>query len=231
MALKFISIADLLLIRGDGGVSGDNGCRANTHAGVVVPLTSKRAFPLDDGGGEHRPFKITGGEAQSQHPCGFQATDPTAPTDPANLDGAACPSSFDDIGQARNTDVLVDAWHVLDLALGRCEFKTAMNSDEFHSELDDGPDVLSAHERDELNVEPPVVPDPLAWRALAAAYYAHHFSCPVCIANGRGLIYGKRCTSGVLLWNAYQEHFIADGECINPPFSTNSSPLQERNDK
>ena len=231
MALKFISIADLLLIRGDCGVRGDNGCRANTHAGVVVPLTSKRAFPLDDGGGEHGPFKITGGEAQIQHPCGFQATDPTAPTDPANSDGAACPSSFDDIGQAKNTDVLVDAWHVLDLALGRREFKTAMNFDEFHSELDNGPDVLSAHELEGLNVEPPVVPDPMAWRALAAAYYAHHFSCPVCIAASRSPIYGKRCASGLLLWNAHQEYFIADGECINPPFSTNSSPLQERYDK
>ena len=112
MALKFISITDLLLIRGGGGVSGDNGCRANTHAGVVVPLTSKRAFPLDHDGGARGAFKITGGEAQSQHPWGFQATDPTAPTDPANLDGAACPSSFDDIGQARNTDVLVDAGYL-----------------------------------------------------------------------------------------------------------------------
>ena len=230
MALKFISLADLLPTRWDGGVSGDNGCRANAHAGVVVPLASKRATPLPLGGGGRGAFRITGGEDRSQHPCGFQATDPTVPADPTGFEGTACPLSFDDTGQPINADLLIVAWYVLNLAQGRSEFKTAMNSDRFHSEPDDGPDALSAHELDGWNVEPPVVPDPMAWQALAAAYHAHHFSCPACIAAGRGLIYGKRCAPGLLLWNAYEEQFIADDECITPPFSSNPLPFQECHD-
>lgn len=49
--------------------------------------------------------------------------------------------------------------------------------------------------------EPPV--DPKAWRELAAAYHAHHFSCPTCIAAGRGSQYGQRCGVGMALWRAY----------------------------
>ena len=206
MALKFISLADLLPTRGDGGVSGDIGHRANAHAGVVVPLASKRASPLPYAGGERGASRITGGEARSQHPCGFQATDPTVPTDPASFEGMACSSSFDDIGRPINTDLLVGACHVLDLAQGQSEFKTAMNSDEFHPGIDDGPDAFSAQELAGRNVETPVaLADPMAWQALKAVYYAHHFSCPTCIAAGRGLMYGERCAPGLLLWNAYQE--------------------------
>lgn len=49
--------------------------------------------------------------------------------------------------------------------------------------------------------EPPV--DPNAWRELAAAYHAHHFNCPTCIAAGRGSRYGQRCGAGMALWRAY----------------------------
>jgi hypothetical protein len=47
--------------------------------------------------------------------------------------------------------------------------------------------------------EPPT--DPNAWRELAAAYHQHHFTCPTCIAAGKG--YGLRCGTGAALWAAY----------------------------
>ena len=46
--------------------------------------------------------------------------------------------------------------------------------------------------------------DPKDWRELAQAYNAHHFKCAVCIAAGRGAVYGLRCGTGAALWNAYQ---------------------------
>jgi len=45
--------------------------------------------------------------------------------------------------------------------------------------------------------------DPLDWKELAAAYHAHHFNCPTCIAAGRGIQYGQRCGAGMALWRAY----------------------------
>ena len=51
--------------------------------------------------------------------------------------------------------------------------------------------------------EPPL--DPNAWRELAAAYHAHHFKCPVCIAAGRGAGYGLRCGTGAALWTTYSD--------------------------
>ena len=45
---------------------------------------------------------------------------------------------------------------------------------------------------------------PSDWRELAAAYHAHHFGCPVCIAAGRGDAYGMRCGTGAALWTDYQ---------------------------
>ena len=45
--------------------------------------------------------------------------------------------------------------------------------------------------------------DPLNWKELAAAYHAHHFGCPTCIAAGRGRQYGLRCGAGAALWRAY----------------------------
>ena len=51
--------------------------------------------------------------------------------------------------------------------------------------------------------EPPI--DPNAWRVLAAAYHAHHFKCPACIAAGRGAGYGLRCGTGAALWTSYSD--------------------------
>lgn len=47
--------------------------------------------------------------------------------------------------------------------------------------------------------------DPVDWKELAAAYHAHHFNCPTCIAAGRGSRYGQRCGTGMALWRAYCE--------------------------
>jgi len=47
--------------------------------------------------------------------------------------------------------------------------------------------------------------DPVDWKELAAAYHAHHFKCPACIAAGRGSRYGQRCGAGMALWQAYGE--------------------------
>ena len=47
--------------------------------------------------------------------------------------------------------------------------------------------------------------DPVDWKELAAAYHAHHFNCPTCIAAGRGSRYGQRCGAGMALWRAYCE--------------------------
>jgi hypothetical protein len=46
-------------------------------------------------------------------------------------------------------------------------------------------------------------PEPADWRALDAAYLAHHFNCPVCIAAARGTRYGHRCGVGAALWRLY----------------------------
>lgn len=231
MALKFISIADLLRIKGDGGVSGDNSRRINEHAGVAVPPAPMLHSPLHPGGGGRGEFRITGGDDRSQYPCGFQATDPTDPTNPTCIQGTACPSSSDGIGQPMNTDMLSDAWHPLDLAQGCREFNTAMNSDKFYVGPGDCPDAFPTLEPAGWNVEPPAVPaDPMVWRASAASYHAHHFSCPTCIAAGRGLEYGMRCGPGLLLWDAYAKQLTTDVECINylPP---SPLPIQEFHDK
>lgn len=45
--------------------------------------------------------------------------------------------------------------------------------------------------------------EPVDWHALDAAYLAHHFNCPTCIAAGRGSRYGQRCGAGMALWRAY----------------------------
>jgi hypothetical protein len=44
---------------------------------------------------------------------------------------------------------------------------------------------------------------PADWHALDAAYLAHHFNCPTCIAAGRGSRYGFRCGIGAALWLDY----------------------------
>lgn len=45
--------------------------------------------------------------------------------------------------------------------------------------------------------------EPPDWLALDAAYLAHHFACPACIAAGRGSSYGLRCGAGAALWRVY----------------------------
>ena len=57
----------------------------------------------------------------------------------------------------------------------------------------------------ELQEALPATPpeDPVDWKELAAAYHAHHFNCPTCIAAGRGSRYGQRCGAGMALWRAY----------------------------
>jgi hypothetical protein len=55
-----------------------------------------------------------------------------------------------------------------------------------------------------LAVSPPTILEkPADWQALDAAYLAHHFNCPTCIAAGRGERYGLRCGTGAALWRAY----------------------------
>ena len=56
----------------------------------------------------------------------------------------------------------------------------------------------------ELDKEPPI--NPADWRELAAAYHAHHFKCPTCIAAGRESRYGQRCGAGMALWRAYCDY-------------------------
>jgi hypothetical protein len=51
--------------------------------------------------------------------------------------------------------------------------------------------VKAANDAADRVPDPPV--DPLDWKELAAAYHAHHFNCPTCIAAGRGSRYGQRC--------------------------------------
>jgi len=42
-----------------------------------------------------------------------------------------------------------------------------------------------------------------AWRELDRAYQRHHFTCPACIAAGKG--YGLRCGAGAALYRAYED--------------------------
>ncbi len=47
-------------------------------------------------------------------------------------------------------------------------------------------------------------PEPVTdWRELDRAYLAHHTTCAVCQAAGRGARYGLRCGTGTALWAAY----------------------------
>ena len=66
-------------------------------------------------------------------------------------------------------------------------------------------DALQAEPIEQLPSNPEdAAPGPAAdWYALEAAYQAHHFNCPTCIAAGRGSRYGLRCGTGAALWRAY----------------------------
>ena len=46
MALKFTSIAELLRMSGNVGVSGDTGCKASVTAGLNVPTVAQHTSPL-----------------------------------------------------------------------------------------------------------------------------------------------------------------------------------------
>ena len=66
--------------------------------------------------------------------------------------------------------------------------------------------VLRAEPVDQTSVSfAAALPEPASWRVLDAAYQAHHFNCPICIAAGRGSRYGLRCGVGMALWRAYSE--------------------------
>lgn len=65
-------------------------------------------------------------------------------------------------------------------------------------------DALQPEPKESLPVKPAgAAPEPVNWHALDAAYLAHHFNCPTCIAAGRGSRYGLRCGTGTTLWRAY----------------------------
>jgi hypothetical protein len=63
--------------------------------------------------------------------------------------------------------------------------------------------VKSANDAVSHTPDPPE--NPLNWKELAAAYHAHHFNCPTCIAAGRGNFYGQRCGVGTALWAIYSD--------------------------
>ena len=66
--------------------------------------------------------------------------------------------------------------------------------------------VKSANDADSAAPESSSNPaSPTDWHTLDAAYLAHHFNCPTCIAAGRGSRYGLRCGTGAALWRAYSE--------------------------
>ena len=65
-------------------------------------------------------------------------------------------------------------------------------------------DALQAEPAEPIPSAPAeAAPAPADWHALDAAYLAHHFNCPICIAAGRGSRYGQRCGVGMTLWRAY----------------------------
>ena len=74
-------------------------------------------------------------------------------------------------------------------------------------------DALYAEPLETLpNAPTDAVPEPTDWHALDAAYLAHHFKCPTCIAAGRGGRYGLRCGFGAGLWRAYAQADQPDGK-------------------
>lgn len=67
-------------------------------------------------------------------------------------------------------------------------------------------DALQADSVEPLPSTPTdAAPEPTDWHALDAAYLAHHFNCPTCIAAGRGSLYGQRCGAGMALWRGYSQ--------------------------
>ena len=82
-------------------------------------------------------------------------------------------------------------------------------------------DALQAEPVERLRSAPAgATTEPADWQALDAAYLAHHFNCPTCIAAGRGSRYGLRCGTGAALWRAY-----AEAQLPGPQYS-NSTPTK-----
>lgn len=61
--------------------------------------------------------------------------------------------------------------------------------------------LVAANDSAVAAVEPSDKPD--EWREMDATYQSHHFNCPTCIAAGRGVRYGLRCSTGAALWALY----------------------------
>ena len=74
----------------------------------------------------------------------------------------------------------------------------------------------AANDHDVGDVATPASPaapalEALDWRALDAAYLAHHAHCHVCQAAGRSTRYGLRCGAGAALWTAYDSAVTQPG--------------------
>ncbi len=82
VTLKMVSFADLLQIGGNGGVGGDIVRKASVHAGLAVPTTANPPTPPDPSSGDGWDAQNSGGDEETQYPCGFARLDPTIPTDP-----------------------------------------------------------------------------------------------------------------------------------------------------
>lgn len=208
MALKFISFAELPPTGGGSGVRGEVARKGPTHEGLPVPTAKKNRSPQDLVSGVHGGTEKIGGGAESQYPCGFQAFDPVNPILPTSSDGVVCRVS-NESDRPENPGPEIDGWVALDTEYW-CETRTAMNTGDI--------DAVPALQPVELRPHPPkkLPSDPMDWREPAAAYHAHHFGCPACIAAGRGPQYGPRCGPGLLLWAAYAEQHVTSLECTHP---------------
>ena len=65
--------------------------------------------------------------------------------------------------------------------------------------------LTAAYNSTSLAPQPPE--NAMEWKELTAAYYSHHFNCRTCIAAGRGPVYGKRCSVGIVSWRAYSGEY------------------------
>jgi hypothetical protein len=208
MALKFISFAELPLTGGVSGVGGEVARKGPTHEGLPAPIAQKNRSPQDLISDVHGGNEKIGGVTESQYPCGFQALDPVNPILPTSSDGVVCRVS-NEAGRPENPGPEIDSWAALD-AKYWCGARTAMNTGDI--------DAVPVLQPVELRSQPPkkLPPGPMDWREPAAAYHAHHFDCPACIAAGRGPQYGLRCGPGLLLWDSYAEQQVTSLECTYP---------------
>jgi hypothetical protein len=87
VALKFTSLAYLLQINGDSGVSGETVCEAPVHAGLADPTGTTCLSPLNLTSGDTGDTLLLGGDTGTEHSCGLPQVDPTAPTVPCPKQG------------------------------------------------------------------------------------------------------------------------------------------------